>query len=629
MIEARLRATGRLRIVLASAGLLLGLLLLERTTRGVILDELAAALGQVGPSQWGLALCATAVSLWSMGRLDRAVHLWLGTGVETGRARRAGTVAVAIGQVAGFGILSGALARWRALPELDIWRASLVSLVASLTFLAASGLLLVGLLSARDGGAMALGGLLLFGAAMYRAGAVPIVAAAVAITTLDTLMAALVLWSVWHGGPGTSFAAFWAAYLVALWAGLLSQSPGGVGVFEATLVALLPGGATPEALAAFLAYRALYHLGPALLAPLALIRPEQASRLGTAAPDAEARLVARASDPDWGLLVQDGAALTDAAECGGWHRRAMAGQLLLLGRPIGPPAMSDLRQLSRAEGLPLLCYRLDPRSAARARADGWQVMRVGRDAVLDPTTWNPQGAAFRQLRRKLAAAEKAGVEVDIRRPGAVLPLAEMTAIHSAWRAAHGTERGLVMGRFDPALLAGQAVALARVEGRLVGFVSCHVTRAGWALDLMRGGPDAPPGTMQLLVAAAIAAARLDGAPMLSLASVPEPAHPLAMRLTERTRQGLHQFKDSFAPTWQPRYAAAPTAVELAWGLTRVGFATRFPRRPPGTARTRPGRALRLRVILGEFRFEFAPGPCNRVPSGTGLAEAADLPPHKG
>ncbi|WP_188754165.1 DUF2156 domain-containing protein [Wenxinia marina] len=605
------------RGMLPVGGLAAGLWLLAQAAAGVDLAALRAALAQVGAGQWAVAAAATAVSLWSMGHLDRVVHRWLGTGVAGPRARRAGMVGVAIGQTVGFGLVSGTLARWRALPGTDLATAGLVALGASLAFFGATALLFGLSRALTGGGALALSGALLLIAAAIRSGAAAATLSALWTSGLDTAMAALALWAVWHGSPGMSFPAFWGAYLVALWAGLVSQSPGGVGVFEATLLALVPGGATPEALAALVAYRAVYHLVPAALALLALIRPEPApaeDALRPAEATAEPALLAVAPDTDWGLVRQGGRLLAGGG-CR-WHRREMAGQFLTLGRPLGPPDLPALKDAARREGLPLALYRLDARTAHRARGTGWAVVRVGAEARIDPTGWSADGPARRQLRRKLSAASRAGLAVTVRAPAdGPLPAREMAEVHAAWRTVHGSERGLVMGRFDPALLAGQAVILGHLDGRLVAFASFHVTGAGWGLDLMRQRPDVPQGTMQALIVAAIAAAAADGAPVLTLATVPDPHHPLARRLTARTRAGLHQFKASFAPDWRPVYAAAPNRAELALGLARIALATRFPR--PVRPRRPDQGSLTLR--LGEFRFEFTPRPCDPVPRAAAVA----------
>ncbi|UNP30411.1 bifunctional lysylphosphatidylglycerol flippase/synthetase MprF [Lysobacter gummosus] len=67
---------------------------------------------------------------------------------------------------------------------------------------------------------------------------------------------------------GTSFIGFVGLYLVAVLAGLVSSVPAGIGVFEWSLLKLLPGVAPASLLAAAVAYRITYYAAPLALATL-------------------------------------------------------------------------------------------------------------------------------------------------------------------------------------------------------------------------------------------------------------------------------------------------------------------------------------------------------------------------
>ncbi|MFK8330217.1 bifunctional lysylphosphatidylglycerol flippase/synthetase MprF [Pseudomonas sp. BJa5] len=90
------------------------------------------------------------------------------------------------------------------------------------------------------------------------------------ITALDVAAAATVLYLLLPEAP--PFAAFLLVYLLALAAGVLSHVPGGVGVFEAILLAAFADqlGAAPLA-AALLLYRLIYVVLPLLLACVVLL----------------------------------------------------------------------------------------------------------------------------------------------------------------------------------------------------------------------------------------------------------------------------------------------------------------------------------------------------------------------
>jgi uncharacterized membrane protein YbhN (UPF0104 family) len=63
---------------------------------------------------------------------------------------------------------------------------------------------------------------------------------------------------------------FLAVYMVAMLVGMLSHVPGGLGVFEALVVVMLPGAPPDAAFGALLAYRATYYVVPFVVAAATL-----------------------------------------------------------------------------------------------------------------------------------------------------------------------------------------------------------------------------------------------------------------------------------------------------------------------------------------------------------------------
>jgi hypothetical protein len=93
-----------------------------------------------------------------------------------------------------------------------------------------------------------------------------------------------------------SFSLFAIGCIGAVALGLVAHAPGGIGVFEASVTALLAGGGRADLLAALLLYRLIYNLLPFVLALAALAW--HANRPGTL-PSIGRRVVA-----DQGLLMQ-------------------------------------------------------------------------------------------------------------------------------------------------------------------------------------------------------------------------------------------------------------------------------------------------------------------------------------
>jgi phosphatidylglycerol lysyltransferase len=91
------------------------------------------------------------------------------------------------------------------------------------------------------------------------------------LATLDWIIAGAVLFALLPAAPRLPATVFFEAFLLAQVAGILSQLPGGIGVFESVLVLLLrPFIPAPEVLGALIAYRAVYYLAPFAVASVAL-----------------------------------------------------------------------------------------------------------------------------------------------------------------------------------------------------------------------------------------------------------------------------------------------------------------------------------------------------------------------
>jgi phosphatidylglycerol lysyltransferase len=92
-----------------------------------------------------------------------------------------------------------------------------------------------------------------------------------ALSALDWLLAGAVLYALLGSGAGLSFAGFIGIYLLAQLTGLISQVPGGLGVFETVLVLMLSSRSpAPSILGTLLAFRLIYYWLPLGIAALLL-----------------------------------------------------------------------------------------------------------------------------------------------------------------------------------------------------------------------------------------------------------------------------------------------------------------------------------------------------------------------
>ncbi len=568
------------------------LLILYQKLDGTDAGALALSLGRVEPWQWAGACLATALSFLAVGQYDTLFHGWLRTGVKPGRAFRAGTSAIALAQTLGFGLATGTFARWRALPELSFGTALKLTHCVSFSFMGALGIIVAAVLAA--GGqpwawgvaAIALVGI---GAAaalsLFRPVWCPVVlpplglmTKLVLLTAADLVFMACAFYILVPAETGLPFWPLFRAFVIALGAGLVLGTPGGVGPFELTLIALLPMVPETELVAAVVAFRLVYFALPACLGALVLARPSAAAPAeprhpAPAAPQLRAEATGLAHLPGHELAWQSGRAL---------HMAEASQTLVTIGDPAtgGVLQPGDLRaatDAARERGLFPSLYKIGARSAAVARSAGWSVLLISEDASIDPASFNTDGASRRQLRRNLGKAEKAAVHiVEV----TDLPINEMASVARDWAERCGGERGFSMGRFDRDHVGRQKCFLAYRDGDLTAFVTFHVTADEWALDLMRDRRGSGQGTMHALIVAAIRAARERGVARVSLAAMPL-ANPPALLNRAQDMDGLRRFKLSFAPDVSPLYLAAPAPHLLALAGADILLRIRSPETPTG------------------------------------------------
>src|SRR5271170_3875668 len=207
----------------------------------------------------------------------------------------------AIGHNVGFNTLSGGAIRYRAYTALGLGAKQIATIIAfgTVTFLLGAGFLL-GLSLLTQAGmsgsalhmhaslAMLAGAVLLTAVAAYlwlvctrheplkfRRIVIPVpkprvAFAQVAVACADLLFAASVLYVLLPSQAAIGFGAFAGIYLIAIAAGVISNVPGGIGVFETVLLLLLRSVPKDELLGALVAYRAVYYFAPFALA-LALL----------------------------------------------------------------------------------------------------------------------------------------------------------------------------------------------------------------------------------------------------------------------------------------------------------------------------------------------------------------------
>lgn len=549
-------AIRHLKVVFAIAFMLVCGALFWRQVQGISPAEIGAALTAIPLWAWGAACLATLTSFIAVGQYDAIWHKALGHDIAPNRARATGMAAIAIGQTIGFGTVTSGLVRWHLLSGRSIAAISALSIAVSLSFLACWAVL--GL-----GAATALGlvpPLLIAGFVVLALLLSPLLRPylqnhtaklrnapqLLLVSAFDVALAGVALWVLIPDAPLALLPTLMAAYCLALGNGLISNAPGGVGAFDLTLITLLPS--IPEApmVAGLLAFRVVYYLIPACLAAAAMaaVQLRRMRKPGHSY---------RATRQHLFGTVQLDARATTALHSTGYGFHAL--------------------------------YKCNARLAATARARGWTVRLISRDAILNPQTWTDSGSTTRQLRRKLRQATKANVTIT---QPSTLPQPALAQIAQQWARNHGGELGYAMSRFHPATLHPETTFLIWHGTHLCGFITISKQGGTWTLDLIRNLPNSPHGAIQLAITHAIDALKARGQTRFSLGAVPiGPDGCVITALTMRGKGGLTRFKDAFAPTWEPRYHASPTATEATASLALITFHIQRP-------------LNRLRHILMEF-----------------------------
>lgn len=587
---------------------------------------LADRLGHVSVAEiWSLALAAspaaiaaalvcTALSFTAVAAYDIVAFRAIGRPLPARRALRNGFTATSIGQFLGLGVVTGGFARWRmtradGVEPAEAAKATVT--VAAGFFLGLAVVVAATALIAPDAVARAFGaepdmvrGLGAAGVATFAAIVVfgarggmklgrfrlttarpRVLLAQVALAALDLIPAALALWLLMPTDAGVAFAPLFVAYVAALAVGLLSNAPGGVGVFETVLLLSLPDAPVAPVLAGVLLFRVVYYAAPFFIGLLLLARVELRAQgdaairpiaAGLASPADIAAAIATSSRAEANLAyLGDKRFLFSADGDAFMMYGARAGALVAMGDPVGPrkrwPELMDgFLDLAALKRRTPVFYKIDAATAALARARGLAVDRIGHEAELDPQTFALSDRSRRQLRRKVTQARKAGLTVRRHGPGEA-PLDALTPLDAEWRGGKGgREAGFSMGRFDADYLSRFPVFIAERDGAPVAFLSLWLSGDGaeWSIDLMRAGAAAPHGATQLLIVEALEAAKDAGADRFNLCMAPlsgleapeTGVERLLAAIYEKADRwhglkGLRRFKASFGPEWRPRFVA--------------------------------------------------------------------------
>lgn len=280
----------------------LGLAALHALLADVRLRDIRAAFHLISPQQAILALGLTAISYLALTFYDHVALRVIGRPLPWRTAALASFCSYTLSHNLGLSLLTGGTARYRIYTAAGLEPGDIARIVASASLSFWGGVfVMAGLLMMVHPVAITLGSLSLSVSLQYVGGGIILLAAIslialaggvgrdvmlfgwrialpsrgqasaqIFVASIDLAAASAALFVLVPHGDATLYPSFFLGYALAIIVALISHVPGGLGVFEAVIVATLPDVDRPDLLAALLAYRCIYYLLPLLLGVVAI-----------------------------------------------------------------------------------------------------------------------------------------------------------------------------------------------------------------------------------------------------------------------------------------------------------------------------------------------------------------------
>ncbi|MFZ2994733.1 bifunctional lysylphosphatidylglycerol flippase/synthetase MprF [Sphingobium sp.] len=277
---------------------ILGFWALAHLLREVHLQDIRLSFSQIGPARFLIAIGLTIVSYLALTLYDVLALRVIGRPLPYATAALASFTSYTLSHNLGLSMLTGGSARYRVYSAAGLGLADVVRVVAIAGMAFWGGVLAVaGLMLAIGSGQIAvagvtarpwvwqatgvamlaiIAGIILLGGRRGRnlriarwTFPVPgyrLAMTQIAVAALDLAAASAALFILAPGVMIHAWPAFFVGYVLAIIAVLITHVPGGVGVFEAVMIAALPATPRPELVAALLAYRLIYYVIPLLIA---------------------------------------------------------------------------------------------------------------------------------------------------------------------------------------------------------------------------------------------------------------------------------------------------------------------------------------------------------------------------
>ncbi|HEY7182924.1 MAG TPA: phosphatidylglycerol lysyltransferase domain-containing protein [Blastocatellia bacterium] len=274
-----------------------------------------------------------------------------------------------------------------------------------------------------------------------------------------------------------------------------------------------------------------------------------------------------------------------------------------LGDPVGPEekieeTLRDFRQFCEDNGWGVAFHQTLPDFLPRYQRAGFKKLKIGDDAQVDLTKFNPDSHERRKLRQSVKRLEKTGLRLARYEPPIREEiLSQLQRVSDEWLGLPGRrERTFSLGLFDRNYVRATPVAAVEdASGRIQAFVNVIPSYAPGTttVDLMRHRLDAPNGVMDFLFVKHFEQCRAQGFHYFDLGMVPLSGFSEKEQPTQTERavcfflrhleflfsfSGLKHFKGKYADHWEPRFVIYRHALDLprlGIAMTRIAELNRY------------------------------------------------------
>jgi phosphatidylglycerol lysyltransferase len=266
---------------------------------------------------------------------------------------------------------------------------------------------------------------------------------------------------------------------------------------------------------------------------------------------------------------------------------------ICMGDPIGPE--DDARELAwefrelcdEYDAWPVF-YQVDTEHLDIYLDLGLTFIKFGEEARVELPNFSLEGHERRDLRYAYNKMTKLGLTFSVIEPAQVeTVLVEMKHISDVWLESKNTrEKKFSLGSFEPEYIRKMPAALITQQNKILAFANIWqgANKEELSIDLMRYSPDGPEGIMDYMFTELLLWGKSQGYKWFNFGMAPfsgledrqlaplwSQAGAFLFRHGEHfyNFQGLHEYKDKFAPVWQPKYIACPRGLMLPRILANV------------------------------------------------------------